>query len=649
MATLSCNLLFFIFFLVFVPSVSLIHYRFDPTQNNIIYNGDAELSRSDGVIEINKITIRSRVGWAVYPGKVPLWDSDTGQLSDFTTRFSFVIDTLNSSTYGDGLAFFLAPVGYQIPLNSAGGCFGLFNSTQAAGGSFERQVVLVEFDTFSDTDWDPTGLKSHVGINNNSVFSNVSTPWNASFHSGDTADVLITYNATSKNLSVSWTYLETSDSKENTSLFYVIDLRETLPEWVTIGFSAVTGVYTERHVLKSWEFNSTLDMKERNKMNARSEIEMVAVIVPVCALVVGVIAGLIIFRRWKQMKRNSAANLTSITDEFGRDHAEGPRRFCYSKLASATNNFSAERKLGQGGFGAVYRGHLVDLDMTVAVKKVSRGSKQGKKEYTTEVKTCSQLRHRNLVQLIGWCHKRDEFLLVYEFMPNGSLDSHLFGKKSPLTWAVRYKISLGLASALLYLHEEWEQCVVHRDIKSSNIMLDSNFNVKLGDFGLARLVDHELGPQTTGLAGTLGYMAPEYISTGRASKESDIYSFGVVALEIATGRRSATPMKENPEMGLVEWVWDLYGRGELLSGIEESLDMNFDEQQMERLMIVGLWSAHPNRSCRPSIRLAVQVLNFETAVPNLPTKMPLSINNVPIPSTNSSEPFMTNSSFEFGR
>lgn len=143
-------------------------------------------------------------------------------------------------------------------------------------------------------------------------------------------------------------------------------------------------------------------------------------------------------------------------------------------------------------------------------------------------------------------------------MPSGSLDVHLFGKRSPLTWAVRYKIASGLASALLYLHEEWEQCVVHRDIKPSNVMLDSSFNVKLGDFGLARLMDHELGPQTTGLAGTLGYMAPEYIATGRASKESDVYSYGVVALEIATGRKSTNPPENDSAMGLVECGFGIF-------------------------------------------------------------------------------------------
>jgi serine/threonine protein kinase len=277
------------------------------------------------------------------------------------------------------------------------------------------------------------------------------------------------------------------------------------------------------------------------------------------------------------------------------------------------------------------------------VKKISRGSKQGKKEYVTEVKVISQLRHRNLVQLIGWCHDRGEFLLVYEFMSNGSLDSHLFGKKIPLTWTARYRIALGLASALLYLHEEWEQCVVHRDVKSSNIMLDSSFNVKLGDFGLARLMDHELGPQTTGLAGTLGYLAPEYISTGRASKESDVYSFGMVSLEIATGRKAVDAIEQKSEMSLVEWIWDLYGTGKLNLAVDEKLQSEFDENQMECLMIVGLWCAHPDRNIRPSIRQAIHVLNFEAPLPNLPTKMPVPLYHVPTPPLSSGEPLISHS------
>lgn len=156
-----------------------------------------------------------------------------------------------------------------------------------------------------------------------------------------------------------------------------------------------------------------------------------------------------------------------------------------------------------------------------------------------------------LVQLIGWCHGRKEFLLVYEFTRNGSLDSHLLGKRSPLTWAVRYKIATGLASALLYLHEEWEQCVVHRDIKSSNVMLDSSFTAKLGDFGIARLMDQELDAQTTALAAPFGYLVPECLVDGKASKESDVCSFGAVALEIACGRKPVERKEDESKIRLV--------------------------------------------------------------------------------------------------
>ncbi|KAF3439162.1 hypothetical protein FNV43_RR17437 [Rhamnella rubrinervis] len=645
----SPTIFMFIFVLFLLPSSYSLKFqisRFNPDQANILCHGDA--LPSVGLIElINKVDYLCRVGWATYAQSVPLWDSGTGKLADFTTHFSFSIDTQGRPKYGHGLAFFLAPQGFQIPPNSAGGFLGLFNTTTS--DSSQNQIVLVEFDSFSNPEWDPP--IEHVGINSNSIASAVFTPWNVSLHSEDNIDVWIAYNSTTKNLSVHWTYQRTSNSNENTSLSYQIDLKKVLPQWVTIGFSAATGQYVERHTLNSWEFTSSLDIKEGGDgKKARRKRLILGLTVSVGGVfIVGAIVAILVLllfrRKQKKKKRESSEtmNLTSINDDLER--GAGPRRFSYADLASATRNFSDERKLGEGGFGAVYRGYLVDLDVTVAVKKISRGSRQGRKEYITEVKIISSLRHRNLVQLIGWCHDGGEFLLVYEFMPNGSLDSHLFGKRNPLTWAVRYKISLGLASALLYLHEEWEQCVVHRDIKSSNVMLDSNFNVKLGDFGLARLMDHELGPQTTGLAGTFGYLAPEYISTGRASKESDVYSFGVVCLEIATGRKSVDRIdQKNTQMGLVEWIWDLYGNGNLDLGVDGKLEIiEMDKEQVKCLMIVGLWCAHPDRCLRPSIRQAIHVLNFESAYPNLPSSMPLPLYQVLSPSVSSGEPSITTS------
>ncbi|XP_060675161.1 L-type lectin-domain containing receptor kinase IX.1-like [Ziziphus jujuba] len=623
--------------LFYLPLAYPIHFkvtRFVPNEPNVLYLGDAK--PEVGTVEFNDVDYLCRVGQVISANRVRVWDAATKELSDFTSHLTFTIDTLDRIRYAAGLAFFLAPVGFQIPPNSAGGFLGLFNTTTS--DSPWNQIVHVEFDSFSNPEWDPP--VGHVGINSNSISSAVYTPWNASFHNSDIADVWIKYHATSQNLSVSWSYQNTTNPKEKTSLSYKIDLMKVLPEWVTVGFSAATSHFVERHVLLSWEFTSTLNTKETHKHEKeKDKLVLVGLTVSLGVLVAGLVIAFVFF--WKRKRKNRQAektvNLTSMNDDLER--GAGPRRFSYTDLASATNNFSNDRKLGEGGFGTVYKGYLKDLDALVAVKKFSSGSKQGKKEYITEVKVISSLRHRNLVQLLGWCHDKGNFLLVYEFMPNGSLDSHLFGKRSPLNWALRYKICLGIASALLYLHEEWEQCVVHRDIKSSNVMLDSSFNVKLGDFGLARLMDHELGPKTTGLAGTLGYLAPEYISTRRASKEADVYSFGVVALEIASGRKSANLMEEESEMGLLEWVWDLYGKGNLILGVDERLHMDFDQRQIECLMIVGLWCAYPDQNLRPSIRQAIQVLNFEAALPELPSRMPIPFYDAPTLPVSSPQPF----------
>lgn len=635
----------FMFLLPSAGSVSFQITRFDNGRNNLLYEGDAK--PNVGAVEFNSLSYICQVGRVKYAEKVPLWNSETGQLADFTNHFSFIIDTQNKNTsaYAAGLAFFLAPVGFEIPPNSAGGFLGLFNTTTS--DSSQNQIVFVEFDTFPNPQWDPE--VQHVGINTNSISSANYTYWNASLHSGDTAEAWIIYNATTKTLNVSWIYSSTSSSSENSSLSLQVDLMEVLPEWVTIGFSAATSYLTERHQLLTWEFSSSLDVKKLSKGKDEKKIKLaVGLIVSLGVLTCGVLITIGIWwvPRQKRKRRETtrdAANLTSINNDLER--GAGPRRFSYDNLVVATNNFSNDQKLGEGGFGAVYKGYLHDTEMAVAVKKISKGSKQGRKEYVTEVKVISQLRHRNLVQLIGWCHDKGEFLLVYEFMPNGSLDYHLFGKiKSPLTWALRYKITLGLASALLYLHEEWEQCVVHRDIKPNNIMLDSNFNVKLGDFGLARLMDHELGPQSaSGLAGTLGYMAPEYIRTGKASKESDVYSFGMVVLEIATGRRSVDPVEHRSQMDMVEWIWDLYGTGSLLSTADERLENVFDAEQVNCLMIVGLWCTHPDFNIRPSIRQAIQALQFEAAMPNLPVKMPVPIYHVPTHLASPAEPLLTDS------
>ncbi|KAG5001543.1 hypothetical protein JHK87_022615 [Glycine soja] len=242
--------------------------------------------------------------------------------------------------------------------------------------------------------------------------------------------------------------------------------------------------------------------------------------------------------------------------------------FSYKELVVATNNFSMENKLGDRGFGAIYKGLIVDSDLEIPVKEISRSSRQN------------------------------------------------FSSNS-LSLNERYKIALGLASLLLYCHEECENCVVHRDIKSSNMMLDSNSNAKLGDFGMTKLIDHDVGSQSIGLVGKLSYMSPEYIATCRASKEHDVYSFGVVALEFATGKKALHAMrdKNGEEKRMVEWVWSHYDKGELLEVVDERLEKDYDEKQAQCLVIVGMSCTHLGRNLRFSMRQVVQGLCFEASLP----------------------------------
>ncbi|XP_019052996.1 PREDICTED: L-type lectin-domain containing receptor kinase IX.1-like [Nelumbo nucifera] len=605
---------------LFVPSAlsTPLRFSFDSDAQEITYEGGA--SASDKFIQLNGPG--GNQDRAIYSKPLQLWERETKELADLTTKFSFIIDPSNNTNHGDRLAFFLAPRGSTIPAaDSRGGLLALVNSTLPSNFSRD-QIVAVEFDTHQDS-WDPSG--NHIGINVNSIVSVADAIWNSSMWDGRIANAWVNYDSTSKNLSVILTYIDSySVFKENSSLSYVIDLRDYLPEWVTVGFSASTGFPVEQHKTLSWEFDSSLETETLDRANLVSKL-ITALSNEAGSLgCMGVGWFLLWMKRGKERREGDEDMVLddSVNDEF--EKGTGPKRFSYGELARATSKFLEERKLGEGGFGGVYRGFLRDLNLDVAVKRVSKNSKQGIKEYMAEVKIISRLRHKNLVQLVGWCHQRNELILVYEYMPNGSLDSYLFKQKGLLSWDSRYKIALGLASALFYLHEGWEQCVLHRDIKSSNVMLDSSFNAKLGDFGLAKLVDHEQLSQTTVPAGTMGYMAPEYCTSGKASKESDVYSFGIVALEIACGRRSVELKFEEGKMMLVEWVWELYGRGKVLEAIDPRLrDMSYDEEQVECLMIVGLWCAHPDHHSRPSMRQVMHVLSFEASLPTLPSNMPV--------------------------
>ncbi|XP_059076984.1 L-type lectin-domain containing receptor kinase IX.1-like [Cryptomeria japonica] len=509
-------------------------------------------------------------------------------------------------------------------------------------------MVAVEFDTYNNG-WDPDD--NHVGIDVNSIFSelnvllNKSAVFNCScdphLSNTKTWHAWVDYDGGEHNLQV---FLfccsdSTNVSKPKSPLFnYTIDLRNFLPENIEVGFSASTGDFTETHTVKvwnfsieySWEIPAAFDGIGNDKKN-RNAVKVILIYVFI--IVVVVCSFVFVSGHWLYRKSKKGGKETEESDaELDQWCSQGPRRFSCAELCAATGNFCDKEKLGQGGFGGVYRGILPDTAEAVAVKRISKSSKQGRKEYVSEVTTISRLRHRNLVQLLGWCHQKGELLLVYEYLPNGSLDKHIFGKEEDtLSWEKRYSIACDIASALVYLHEDWEQRFVHRDVKASNVMLDSNFNAKLGDFGLARLMDRDqTASHTTVVAGTRGYLAPECYITGKISPEADVYSFGAVTLEIACGRRPVDRTLEEYNCRLVEWVWDLHGRGKLLDAADEKLGGNFNAEDMERLMVLGLLCSNLDPTSKPKMREVIKILKREARLPYVPLDLPVAVYSQPI-------------------
>lgn len=330
-------------------------------------------------------------------------------------------------------------------------------------------------------------------------------------------------------------------------------------------------------------------------------------------------------------KMNEAPFLKTVTDDEEEAHENTGHAFSQQEriffklktLKLATRNFEEQNKIGEGGFGPVYKGILED-GREIAVKKLSVKSKQGKTEFMNEVKIVAKIQHRNLVKLLGCCASGMEKLLVYEYMPNNSLDKILFDPERCriLDWQKRFNIILGVARGLLYLHEDSQPRIIHRDIKAGNILLDQNLNPKISDFGMARLIRGDNTQLKTRIAGTYGYMAPEYAMMGQLSVKVDVFSFGVLILEILSGRKNTDLNLPREMQILLQWAWGLYSRGQALDIMDSTLgDLMCPEEQVLRCIHIGLLCAQADPTARPpmsSIFLMLSSNSIALPTPTIP-------------------------------
>ncbi|PIA30447.1 hypothetical protein AQUCO_05500015v1 [Aquilegia coerulea] len=345
---------------------------------------------------------------------------------------------------------------------------------------------------------------------------------------------------------------------------------------------------------------------------------VVGIVVPVLSLI-SIVLGVLWWKGCFRWKNDIDEDLRGLDLQTG--------SFTLRQIKAATNNFAAENKIGEGGFGSVYKGLLADGTL-IAVKQLSSKSKQGNREFVNEIGMISALQHPNLVKLYGCCIEGNQLLLVYEYMENNSLARALFESHLKLDWPTRHKICVGIARALAYLHEESRLKVVHRDIKATNVLLDKDLNAKVSDFGLAKLDEEENSHISTRVAGTIGYMAPEYAIRGYLTDKADVYSFGVVALEIVSGRTNTNYRAKEEGIYLLDWALVLQEKGELMELVDPSLESNYIQEEVSGMIDVALSCTNTSPTLRPSMSSVVSMLEGRTVVQKFASDLIISNDDI---------------------
>ncbi|XP_051199447.1 L-type lectin-domain containing receptor kinase SIT2-like [Lolium perenne] len=551
-------------------------------------------------------------------------------MSSFSTTFVFAIVSELIGLSTSGLAFLVAPTTRDLSTATAAQYLGMFNASD--NGDPRNHVFAVELDTVRNTEFEDMD-GNHVGIDVNSLNSSAAATagyyddatgafQNLDLGSRDPMQVWVDYDAATTEITVAMAPAR-SPRPKRPLLSTRINLSTIIADTAYVGFSSGSSIVLCKNYVLGWSFSleggaaPALDdakLPKLPRIGAKPRSKALAIVLPIittATVLAAVGVGLLLLRR-----RLRYAELREDWEvEFG------PHRFAFKELYDATAGFKDKRLLGAGGFGSVYMGVLPGSRSEVAVKRVSHESRQGIKEFIAEVVSIGRLRHRNLVQLLGYCRRKGELLLVYDYMPNGSLDKYLHGhgEETALDWAQRLRIIKGVASGLLYLHEDWEQVVIHRDIKASNVLVDGEMNGRLGDFGLAKLYDHGAPAKTTHVVGTMGYLAPELVRTGRATTLSDVFAFGAFLLEVTCGRR---PIEESEDVHerfvLADWVLGHWRNGAITGAVDAKLRAGYNAAEADLVLRLGLTCLHPSPVARPSMRQVMQYLNSSVPLPELP-------------------------------
>ncbi|KAH7430492.1 hypothetical protein KP509_08G001100 [Ceratopteris richardii] len=573
-------------------------------------------------------------GRCLYNQPIQLLDPNTRTPRSFSTQFIFFIRPSTNSDLADGIAFVIAPALGAVN-GSNQGYIGIFNNE--TNGRASTRTLAVEFDTYKNPEHDDMD-DNHVGVDVNDIVSYTAT--SAAYRTSSSPTIQNAndgYTVHMKNAAVqAWIDFNGSTNQLNISVSRTLGVKPMYPlisnsslnlsslfdEYMYVGFSASTGpLPTVLYYVYAWSFTNNgslaanVSMVAENTGNGTNKrVIIIGALLGIFGVVLAALVLLLYYRKKVLKPKYRSQDQWRLALQ---EHL--PQEFSYRELARATSNFNEKNRLGSGGFGEVFRGTIVASGVEIAVKRISNESKQGVKEFVAEVTTIGRLRHRNLVPLLGWSQEKG-LLLVYELMPHGSLDQVLFNHPEQLPWEQRLHIISGVAAALLYLHEECEQKIIHRDVKASNVMLDAQMNARLGDFGLARLHGHNAAPSTTNVAGTWGYMAPESFFTRKATEQTDVFSFGVLILEVVTGRKVGMIEEENCSM--LEWLWALQKNDTLADAIDPFLVMA-DQGAADMMKIVlqlGILCCFPDPKVRPLMRRIVQILNGEaSSLPTIPS------------------------------